>query len=122
MNIGIKNIEGLDVSEILREVDRGAKFVYYQYAISIVVMTFKRSSEIHFVRSGEMSSQWKYSLLSFLFGWWGFPWGPIYTIGTLGTNFTGGKNVTNEVMNAIMTSAQNAQDTPPATPPPTPIY
>lgn len=38
-----------------------------------------------------------FTLLSLLFGWWGIPWGPIYTIGALITNFSGGRDVTQEV-------------------------
>jgi len=34
-------------------------------------------------------------------GWWGIPWGVIYTLGSLGTNFAGGKNVTDDVMRWI---------------------
>ena len=33
----------------------------------------------------------KYTFLSGLFGWWGFPWGPIYTIGALFNNARGGE-------------------------------
>lgn len=42
-----------------------------------------------------------YSLLTLCLGWWGIPWGPIYSIGSLYTNFTGGKDVTQEVLNAM---------------------
>ncbi len=36
----IKNIQGLSGSDIERELSNGAKFVVFQYCISIVVMTF----------------------------------------------------------------------------------
>lgn len=48
----------------------------------------------------------KYTLLTFFVGWWGIPWGPIYSIGAFITNFKGGKDVTNEVLAAL--SNQNA--------------
>lgn len=32
------------------------------------------------------------SLVSALFGWWGFPWGPIWTIGAICVNARGGKH------------------------------
>ncbi|MCU4163935.1 hypothetical protein [Carboxylicivirga caseinilyticus] len=103
----IKNIEGLTINDINRELSKGAKFVVYQYCISIIVMTFKRGSNIYFIRSGESSSKYifGYSILTFLFGWWGIPWGPIHTIGSLATNFTGGKNVTPEVLASINSAA-----------------
>jgi hypothetical protein len=31
--------------------------------------------------------------LTSLLGWWGIPWGPIYSIQSLVTNFRGGKQV-----------------------------
>jgi len=37
-------------------------------------------------------------LMSLTFGWWGFPWGPIWTIQTLAETFRGGLDVTEEVM------------------------
>lgn len=38
-----------------------------------------------------------FSLVSFLFGWWGLPWGIIYTPMTIFTNLCGGQDVTDEV-------------------------
>jgi hypothetical protein len=35
-----------------------------------------------------------YTLVSMLLGWWGFPWGPIFTLEALFTNLTGGKRTT----------------------------
>lgn len=96
----IKNIEGLTASDINRELERGGKFVIYQYCVSIVVMTFKRPSNIYFLRAGEggFSKSIVFTLISLVFGWWGIPWGPVYTIGSLVNNLGGGKNVTNEVI------------------------
>ena len=36
-----------------------------------------------------------------LFGWWGIPWGPIWTIGSLVTNLRGGRDITREVLQAL---------------------
>ena len=50
----IIGLQGLDDPQSIRaEVDRGARFVVYLYCVSIVVMTFKRTSDIHFVRAGQ---------------------------------------------------------------------
>jgi hypothetical protein len=35
-----------------------------------------------------------------LLGWWGIPWGPIYTIQSFWVNFTGGRDVTREIISA----------------------
>ncbi|TAF66178.1 MAG: hypothetical protein EAZ55_06950 [Cytophagales bacterium] len=99
----IKNIKHLSNEEINQELQNGAKFVIFEYAVSIIILTFKRGSNIYFIKAGE--SPLKYSLQyiipTFIFGWWGIPWGPIYTIMALYTNFTGGKDVTQEVINSL---------------------
>lgn len=99
----IKNIEGLSGDDLRAMVSQGGKFVYYPYAISIVIMSFRNNSDIHFVRPGESSTTpgIKYMALSALLGWWGIPWGPIYTIGSIYHIAKGGKDVTAEVMSEI---------------------
>jgi len=91
--------EGISPQQIAEELQRGAKFVVYQYCISILIMTFKRGSDIYYVRPGEsrVVKGLGFSGLSLVLGWWGIPWGPIYTIGSFITNFGGGKDVTAEV-------------------------
>ena len=95
----IKGTDGLSEQEINRMLQNGASFVLFRFCISIVVMTFRRSSDIYFLRPGEsaVAKGMPYTLLSLLFGWWGIPWGPIYTVSSLYKNLTGGENVTAEV-------------------------
>ncbi len=95
--------EGLDGQQLGLELQRGAKFVTYQYCISILILTFRRSSDIYFVRAGEsaVGKGLGFSLISLFLGWWGIPWGPIYTIGSFITNFGGGKDVTTEVIASL---------------------
>lgn len=99
----IKGIEGLTVADLQDEVGQGGKFVIYQYCISIIVMTFKRPSDIYFIKrdNSRVVKGLPYTLLSVILGWWGIPWGPIYTFGSLGTNLGGGKDVTTDVMRFI---------------------
>jgi hypothetical protein len=77
----IVGAEGLTVSEVEEEVRRGGRFVYFPYCVSLLVVTLRRASDIHFIRAGEgtLGKSWPYVLLSFLLGWWGFPWGFVYT-------------------------------------------
>jgi hypothetical protein len=100
--MAIKNIEGLTTDQINRELDHGARFVIYQFTISIIVMTFRRSSDVYFIRASEngLTKGLPYTLLSFFLGWWGIPWGPIYTIGSLYHNLRGGKDVTQAILAA----------------------
>lgn len=102
----IVGIEGLNGEKIETELRRGAKFVVYQSCISILIMTFRRPSDIYFVRVGEsaISKGLGFSFISLLLGWWGIPWGPIYTIGSLITNFGGGKDVTQDILATLQQS------------------
>ncbi len=99
----IKNIEGLSTDDINRELRNGAKFVVFQYCFSIIVMTFKRGSDIYFIKAGESTIKHSigFTLITLLFGWWGIPWGPIYTIGALFSNLSGGKDITKEILNSM---------------------
>jgi hypothetical protein len=96
----IQGIEGLSADQVRFEVQRGARFVFFQYCVSILILTFRRPSDVFFVRSGENAvvKGLPYTLLTLLVGWWGIPWGPIYTIGSLITNLGGGKDVTQEIL------------------------
>ena len=99
----IHGIDGLTGVELNHEIQRGGRFVMYQYCISILILTFKRPSEIYFLRAGEggIGRGVPFTLISLFFGWWGIPWGPIYTIGSFITNFGGGKDITQDVIAAI---------------------
>jgi hypothetical protein len=104
----IIGIEGMTMNELNMQVQAGGKFVIFQYCISVIVMTFRRPSDIYFIKAGEsaVSKGIGFTLLSLLLGWWGIPWGPIYTIASLVTNFNGGKDVTNEVLASLKQSSQ----------------
>lgn len=100
----IKNIEGLKVSEIKQLVQRGGKFVVFPYTVSFVLMTLKKNSSIYFIRAGENTFKYSfgYVLLNLVIGWWGIPWGPIYTIGALYRHITGGKDFTQVVLSELI--------------------
>ncbi len=100
----IKNINGLSVSEIKQLVQQGGKFVLFPYTISFVLMTLKRNSSIYFIRPNEGTFKYSYGyvLLNLLVGWWGIPWGPIYTIGALYNHIIGGKEYTQLVLSELI--------------------
>ncbi|RZJ64147.1 MAG: hypothetical protein EOO45_19080 [Flavobacterium sp.] len=100
----IKNIEGLSVSQIRAMVQQGGKFVYFPYTVSIGIATFKRASSIYFIPAGENSLKhsYKHVLVNGVIGWWGIPWGPIYTIGSMYHQIKGGKDVTEAVMSELI--------------------
>ncbi|WP_026258839.1 hypothetical protein [Uliginosibacterium gangwonense] len=99
----INGIENMTVAQLNEELAKGGKFVVFDYCISVVVMSFKRSSDVYFVKAGEGSFKHgiSFTLMTLFLGWWGFPWGLIYSIGALGTNLGGGRNVTQEVLAAL---------------------
>jgi hypothetical protein len=94
--MAIAGTEGLSDAQIRQELAAGARFVVFEYTVSIIILTFKRSSPVHFLRPGESAfvKGLPYTLISLLFGWWGFPFGLIYTPMALITNFSGGRDVT----------------------------
>ena len=104
--IGLEDIQS--GGQLQQELAQGAKFVIYQYCISLLVITFRRSSDIYFIRHEENAivKGIPFILLSLVLGWWGIPWGPIYTIQSLWVNFNGGKDVTKEVIASMMSTSQ----------------
>ena len=104
--VGMEEI--MSGGQLQQEIQQGAKFVVYQYCVSLLVITFKRSSNIYFIRHEENAvvKGLSFTLLSLVLGWWGIPWGPIYTIQSLWVNLNGGKDVTKEILASMVSSAQ----------------
>lgn len=96
----IVGIENMTDQQINQDLQNGARFVIFQYCISIIVMSFRRSSDIYFVRAGEsvVGRHIGFTLLTAVLGWWGIPWGPIYSVQSLYCNLRGGKDVTQDVL------------------------
>lgn len=92
----VLGIEGMSPDQLKFEIQRGAKLVCYQYCISVLVMSFRRSSDVYYIPAGEsaVSKALPWILLTLVAGWWGIPWGPIFTVQSLVTNFKGGKDLT----------------------------
>jgi hypothetical protein len=65
----------------------------------MLVMSFKRSSEIVFIPEGGSSfiPGLRYSMISLLLGWWGIPWGIFWTLQSVMGNTAGGRDVTEAV-------------------------
>ena len=107
--IGMEEIQS--GGHLQQEIQQGAKFVMFQYCISVLVITFRRSSNIYFISHSDNAvvKGLPFTLLSLVLGWWGIPWGPIYTIQSIWVNFSGGKDVTREVLASMMSAAQTAR-------------
>jgi len=96
----IVGTDGLSSEQIHTAVQQGARFVIYQYCVSVLVMTFRRPSSIYFLKPGEsaVGKGLGFSAMTLVLGWWGIPWGPIYTVQSLWKNFGGGIDVTRDVL------------------------
>ena len=103
----IKGLDGMTTERLKFEVQHGGRFVIFEYCISIVVLSFKRVSGIHFIKAEEsaLKKGAAFSLISLLCGWWGIPWGPIWTISTVVTNSRGGRDITPQVLQALSAKA-----------------
>ena len=99
----IVGIDHMNPEELNFEVQRGGRFVIFYYCISVIILTFRRGSPIYFIKAGEssLSKGLPFTLLSLLLGWWGIPWGPIWTIQSVVVNFRGGKDLTAPIANAL---------------------
>jgi hypothetical protein len=106
--MAIQGIDGLTFPQLVTEVERGGRFVVYQYTFSVIVMTFRRPTDVFFVRAGESrtSPGTSATAISAAAGWWGIPWGPIFTIMAIVNNARGGRDVTDEVMRSLAFAAQ----------------
>ncbi|ACB75482.1 tetratricopeptide repeat protein [Opitutus terrae] len=105
--MNIRGAEGLSPENIRDEMKRGARVVVFTYCVSLLVITFKRGSGLRFIKPGQSAAMagLPYTLLSLVAGWWGFPWGPIYTIETIYRNVGGGIDVTDDVLRQLLPSA-----------------
>jgi hypothetical protein len=106
--VGLEEIQS--GGHLQQEIQQGGKFVMYQYCISLLVITFKRPSNIYFISHEEnpIVKGLPFTLLSLVLGWWGIPWGPIYTIQSIWINFKGGRDVTKEVLASMTVPSPQA--------------
>ena len=96
-------LAGWSSSQLIDAVRQGGKFVVFDYNFSIVIMSFKRSSGLTWVGPGSDGSlrALGWSIISLTLGWWGFPWGIIFTFSSLWTNAKGGEDVTKLVLDQL---------------------
>jgi hypothetical protein len=108
----IDGLDNLTAAELEAEVAAGGRFVFYEYCISFVVLTLRCPTRIRYLRPSEIgvARGLPYVLLSLLLGWWGLPWGIIYTPLTIFTNLCGGHDVTEQVYGIALADRGGATD------------
>jgi hypothetical protein len=74
----IRGIEGMSADQLNFELQHGARFVVFNYCVSVLVMTFRRASDIYLLKPDEsaVGKGLPFTLISLLLGWWGIPWDP----------------------------------------------
>lgn len=98
----IKGAENLSPQELAMEIQRGARVVEFSWCVSLVVVTLRRSSVV-LVRPEESTfgAALPYTLLSLVAGWWGFPFGLIFTPIAIIQNLMGGTDHTARFQGAL---------------------
>ena len=88
--------EGKTMRQVCEQVANGGRFIIYPYVVSIIILSFRRSSPMYFIPPGSSGAAKAIprSILSMLVGWWGIPWGIFFTISALWRNAAGGIDVT----------------------------
>jgi hypothetical protein len=79
--------------------DIEGRWVVFEYCISLVAITLRRNSRPIFVANdgGTWIHGLPYCIVSLLFGWWGVPWGLVYTPVTILANLMGGCDITAQI-------------------------
>lgn len=96
--------EGMTLGDVELDVLKGGRFLRYHWNISVVVLSFRNSTALAYVRAGKSGGGGALGcgLFSLLFGWWGFPWGVVHTPLSLWHNLRGGSDHTREVLAAYL--------------------
>jgi len=72
------------------------KTVITQYLLTMSLIVFSAKAPSRYYVVGAENTKLAntiYTIITFVFGWWGIPWGPIYTIQSLTKNLKGGDKV-----------------------------
>lgn len=80
--------------------DETLRLKLMHYVISLLLITFRRGSSGIWCDRCRAFEAAKWSFVSGILGWWGIPWGPIYTVQALFVNGKGGLQPTNQ--NAVI--------------------
>ena len=76
-----------------RVINRDAQLRRYSTTISFLFVSVRLQSRLFLPSESAAPMAVACTLGSLLFGWWGIPWGPIWTIQTVFSNLRGGKAV-----------------------------
>jgi hypothetical protein len=66
------------------------RYLIFKYIVSVIFISSRRTVQGIFCASCAAKKAIKASAITWLTGWWGFPWGPIWTLQALFQNLAGG--------------------------------
>lgn len=100
MKYKLKLPEPLTIEALKGKIDNGYRFKVFQYCFSPIFATYYPFSPAFLMKEKKAARPQirKYNLLSAIFGWWGVPYGPLYTIRSMKLNLKGGLDVTDDIM------------------------
>lgn len=107
-------------ADLQAEIARGGRFVAYRWCLSLGILTTKQLSRPYFLRpeDSRFGPGFRWTLLTLLVGWWGIPWGPIYTVQAIWTNLQGGIDLTEAVVGHLRAPSGMPPPLPARTPRP----
>jgi hypothetical protein len=89
-----RNPAQMSTAQLAEALAQGCRLVTYEYCVSLIVVTWRRQSRVYLLAANEtgLRQAAPYLLLTMFLGWWGLPWGLIYTPLALVTNLAGGRD------------------------------
>jgi hypothetical protein len=102
--------EGLAPEQLRALLQSGARCVIFEYCVSLLVVSTRGTSAVHLLRPGEKGVRpcLGWTILTLLLGWWGLPWGIVYTPFVLVNNLSGGLDVTAQVLAQLAPAKEEA--------------
>ncbi len=94
------NIDSAKLNEGIAPAPRQGRYVFFEACVSFGIFTLRIPSAIRYIPPGRRAwiAGLPFTCLSMLLGWWGLPWGLIYTPLVVVTNLSGGCDVTDEIL------------------------
>ncbi|MEO5912782.1 MAG: hypothetical protein ABIS50_01005 [Luteolibacter sp.] len=86
---------------VVKAVMEGKRYVIYPYVASMLVLTFRRSmGSVRVIETGDwpMGPLFGATVIPTFFGWWGFPWGLIWSPMVLANLWRGGRDATKDIL------------------------
>lgn len=104
------DFDNLPPTDVERFLAAGGRLVFYEICISLIVVTWRRPSRVVALPPGSRGilRGLPYSLVTLVLGWWGVPWGFIYTPLVLLSNTCGGCDISAQVRTELGLPAQGA--------------